>query len=326
MFYGAFALIAVGVSTCTQTVLMTAVANWFHKKIGMAIGIASSGYGLGGLLVPIVTALIDSLQWRRAMSILGLGMIVTVLPLSLLIRHKPEHYGYHPDGEIHSAVEANKPQALMADAEVSISLMQVLRHRAFWGVAIGTATISLVVSAMITHIMPSLTILGIARSSSSLVALALPVASVGGRLGAGWLAGRFGNKQVFIACFVLLSLGLLLFAFLTPAMIWLLVPFIITFCIGWGFGNTTRMSLLREYFGRSRFGTILGFLSGIMMLGNITGAPLAGWIFDTWGSYKGAWFGFSILTIAGAVLSLTIPSSNGIIRKPEKQIPCGVTK
>ena len=38
MFYGAFAFIAIGMSTCTQTVLMPAVANWFRRKIGVAIG------------------------------------------------------------------------------------------------------------------------------------------------------------------------------------------------------------------------------------------------------------------------------------------------
>ena len=33
MFYGTFALIAIGMSACTGTVLMTAVANWFQKKV-----------------------------------------------------------------------------------------------------------------------------------------------------------------------------------------------------------------------------------------------------------------------------------------------------
>jgi cyanate permease len=39
MFYGAFVLIAIGMGTGTQTVLVPAVANWFRKKAGVAIGI-----------------------------------------------------------------------------------------------------------------------------------------------------------------------------------------------------------------------------------------------------------------------------------------------
>ena len=90
MFYGAFALIAMGMSTCTQTVVMAAVGNWFQRKLGIATGIVVSGYGLGGIIVPVVTKLIDVLRWRMTMVTVGLGMLVTVLPLSLIFRHKPE--------------------------------------------------------------------------------------------------------------------------------------------------------------------------------------------------------------------------------------------
>ncbi|MFC1940587.1 MFS transporter [Chloroflexota bacterium] len=317
MFYGAFALIAIGASTCTQTVLITAVANWFHRKAGMAIGIAASGFGLGGLLVPLVTKLIDSMQWRTAMSMLGLGMISIVLPLSLLIRHKPENYGYQPDRETLTAPEINKSRVLVANAEVNIPPMKVLRHGVFWNVATGSVISMLAIGAMITHVMPALSSLGIARTLSSLAALILPVASIGGRLGGGWLSDRFGNKQVFIASFVLLGIGLILFAFLTIEMFWLIVPFIIAFCLGWGFSITSRISLLRDHFGRSRFGTILGFVSGIMMFGMITGAPLAGWVFDTWGSYVGAWLSFGALAIAGAVLAIMIPSSRSTAQRKD---------
>ena len=45
------------------------------------------------------------------------------------------------------------------------------------------------------------------------------------------------------------------------------------------------------------------------MVGNISGAPLAGWIYDTWGSYEGAWLGFGALTLLGAVMVITLPSA-----------------
>jgi len=58
------------------------------------------------------------------------------------------------------------------------------------------------------------------------------------------------------------------------------------------------------------------------MLGNVAGAPLAGWIFDTWNSYRGAWLCFSAMTIMAAVLAATMPSpkdniqqSNGLVNQ-----------
>ena len=76
MFYGSFALISVGMSCCTMTVLTTAVANWFQRKVGLAIGIAVSGFGLSGLLVPIMIKLIEMYEWRMTMGILGLTVWV----------------------------------------------------------------------------------------------------------------------------------------------------------------------------------------------------------------------------------------------------------
>ncbi|MFC1904314.1 MFS transporter [Chloroflexota bacterium] len=326
MFYGAFALISIGVSTCTQTVLITAVANWFRSKAGMAIGIAVSGFGLGGLMVPVVTKLIDVLQWREAMLIVGLGMLATVLPLSLIIRHKPEDYGYQPHGEMSSTVATRESQISIADAEVSIPIRQVIKNRAFRNVAIGSMCHAFVVGAIVTHIMPYLSSLGIARSVSSLVACVLPVVSVCGRLSSGWLSDRLDKRHIIAAAFALMTAGLFFFEHITLGRMWLLVPFIISFSLGWGTSVTTRITLQRDYFGRGSLGTILGFTSGMMMLGAMTGAPLAGWVFDTWGSYKGAWLGFCAFTIAGAVLALTIPSYGSTIRRSDQPEIRQVTK
>ena len=56
-FYVAFVLVAVGMSTCTMTVLLTAVTNWFQRRVGIATGIAVSGFGLGGLMAVSYTHL-----------------------------------------------------------------------------------------------------------------------------------------------------------------------------------------------------------------------------------------------------------------------------
>ena len=68
-----------------------------------------------------------------------------------------------------------------------------------------------------------------------------------------------------------------------------------------------RAALLREYFGRSRFSKIYGFVIGIAMLGNIAGAPIAGWVFDKWGTYRGVWSAFAGLTVVALAIVLTIP-------------------
>ena len=81
------------------------------------------------------------------------------------------------------------------------------------------------------------------------------------------------------------------------------------FCvIGSGGTVVMRPTLLRDYFGRNKFGTFYGLATGVIMIGNVTGAPLAGWVYDTWQNYRYAWLGFAFLGIIGILILLTMPS------------------
>ena len=306
MFYGAFILISIGMSTRSGTVLFAAVVNWFRRKVGIATGIVTSGIALGGLMVSLVTLTINTFDWRTAMVIFGLGMWVIFLPLSLLVRHKPKQYDYLPDDRASvTVVDENLTSA--QSAEKGMGARRALKSSTFWHIALALMYQSLVVSAMLTHVMPYLSSIGIARSTSSLVASAIPLASIGGRLGFGWLGDRFDSRWGAVVCFALIGFSLLLFSHVAAGGIWLLVSFLILFSTGWGGSVAMRVALIRKHFGRSRFGTMHGFTAGIMMVGNIAGAPLAGWVFDKSGSYQGAWLAFAGVSIAAIVLIATTP-------------------
>jgi len=307
MFYGAFAIIALGVSCCTMTVLMTAVANWFHRRVGIASGIAVSGFGFGGLLVPLLVRLIEVYEWRMAITILALGMLVTVLPLSFVFRHKPEQYGYLPDGQVEDTAAFDNSQGLSSAVEVDVRAKQALKSSTLWHLALAFTCHFMLVSAAVTHVMPYLSSIGITRSRSSLVATALPLVSIGGRLGLGWLGDKRNRRLVAAVAFAIMGLGMLCFGYASSVGSWLLAFFIVLFGIGYGGCNALRPSLVREYFGRSNFGTVFGLVMGISALGGIMGPPLAGWVYDNWGSYQSIWFVFAGLSVVALVSVLTIP-------------------
>ena len=48
MFYASIILIAFGGGGCTGVVLMHVIANWFQSKVGLALGILTSGFGASG--------------------------------------------------------------------------------------------------------------------------------------------------------------------------------------------------------------------------------------------------------------------------------------
>ena len=43
------------------------------------------------------------------------------------------------------------------------------------------------------------------------------------------------------------------------------------------------------------------------MIGSITGQPLAGWVFDSYGRYQEAWVVYAVVVLMGAISVLTIP-------------------
>ena len=305
-FYGAFALIAIGMSATTLTVLMTAIANWFRLKIGIASAIAMSGFGFSGLMVPLIVRLIEVYDWRTTMIILAAGMLIIVLPLSFVFRHRPEHYGYLPDGRkevpVTPGINATQPQT----AELNIPARHALKAITFWRIALTFVIHAMLVSTVITHIMPYLSSIGINRSRASLVAMILPILSVGGRLSFGWLGDKYGRRHTVAAAFAMMTAGLLFFSYVPAVGLWLLIPFLLLFGVGYGGSTATRPSMVAEYFGRANYGTILGLMVGINAVGAIIGPPLAGWVFDTWDSYQGIWLAYSGLAIVGSLLIFNI--------------------
>lgn len=182
-----------------------------------------------------------------------------------------------------------------------------MKSRVFWFIVLALIPQFIVVTAVVTHVMPYLSSLDIPRSTSGLAATAIPLLSIGGRFGFGWLTDRFDAGKLVVIALIMLALGLVCFEFVSTVGTWLLVPSLTFFGIGYG-GNVTLLGILvARYFGRGNFGAILGWLWGILLVGNVAGPPVAGWVFDNYGSYQWVWLAFAALVVVGAVVMANIP-------------------
>ena len=316
MFYVSFILLAIGVSACTVTVLLTAVANWFRRKMGIASGIAICGFGFSGLLIPVIVRLIEVYDWRTALNILALGMIVLVLPLSFVFRHRPEQYGYLPDGQKQDTTAHLADSSPSQGLDVELRVKQALKNGTFWRIVLARMYHMMTMMAIITHVMPYLSSISISRATSTLVATAIPLMSIIGRLSFGWFGDKFNKRLVAATSFVMMSCGVFCFAYASNTELWLLVPFLVLLGIGYGGTNAILPALGREYFGRTNFGSIYGLMEGIGTIGAIIGPTLAGWAYDSLGSYQIVWLllaGLAVIALA-SVLTIT-PVRN--VMKPD---------
>jgi len=151
--------------------------------------------------------------------------------------------------------------------------------------------------------MPYLNSVGMSRADAALVATAVPLISIIGRLGGGWLGDIFDKRYAMAGAYSLAGAGLLFFSYAqTPGLI---IPFLILFPLSFG-AQVGRGSMVRELFGRASFGRLIGIMAGIVAIGNIIGPFLAGWTYETLGTYQPIWFIFAGASVISVVLMLTI--------------------
>ncbi len=301
MLYVAFLLLSFGAGGCTSVVLYAAVANWFRRNIGKALGITACGFGAGGLLVPLIPRLIDAFDWRITLIILAAGMWVLGIPSALVIRDKPEQYGYLPDGGVMPAIALN---SRIEPEETKATFAEVIRGRTLWFISLAEAIRWIILTSVVVHIMPYLTSIGIPRENAALVAAAIPLISLIGRFGFGWLGDIFDKRYLMAITYGLAGLGMLALSY---SSVWLFMfLFLICFPLAYGGGVTLRGAMISEYFGRSSFGKALGIIMGISSIGGIIGPILAGFTFDTRGSYQLIWLVFCGLTIISVAVILMV--------------------
>ena len=306
MLYAGFLFLSLGAGGCASVVLYTAVANWFRRNIGRALGITACGFGAGGLIVPLLLWLIDAYGWRTALIILAVGMWTIGIPSALVIRDKPEQYGYLPDGGI---LPVATQSAQIKPEEVEASFGEVIKGRTLWFISLAEAIRWIILTAVVIHIMPYLSSIGIPRANAALVAAAIPLISLIGRFGFGWLADTFDKRYLMAITYGITGLGMLALSY---SSVWLVMfLFLICFPLAYGGGVTLRGAMISEYFGRSSFGKALGIIMGISSIGGIIGPIFAGLTFDTMGSYHLIWLVFCGLTIISVALILMVkPAAN----------------
>jgi len=298
MFYASSILLGFGAGGCTSVVTLAVVARWFRRNTGKAMGLAASGFGAGGLLVPVIVWLIDSYGWRSAVVIQGAGMWIMGIPMALLIRDQPEDMGLLPDGDPPSGPGADTAPRHPGDLRAEIPFRAALTSRPFINLNIVECLRFLAMTAVFIHVMPYLATKAIPRETAGLVAAAIPLLSIPGRLGFGWLGDVVEKRYVMAASLLCMAAGFV--AFHHAAALWPLAAFVLLFSPGFGGNMVMRGAVIHEYFGVGSFGKLTGIAMGVGSLGGGVGPLIAGWVFDAKATYDPLWLVF------GALLALTM--------------------
>ncbi len=290
------AVVALGSTALGPLPSNTAVANWFVRLRGRALGVSTAGISMGGVVfVPLTQFFIDHYGWRNAFALLGVFVVaVAVPPVALFMRRSPESMGLRPDGA--------RPPARAIGAEVfeeierSWTPHEAMAHRNFWLIAAAFALTVMGLSATLLHMIIFLRDRGIEPAHAAWVLGATAGVGVVGKLGFGALLDRFAQRRVIIWCFALQAVGmLLLIATSGPVS---LATFVLVYGFAMGGNATLQATILGECFGRLHYGAIAGRMNPFIVFVQALSIPAAGAIRDGLGSYVPA---FAAIFVANLV-------------------------
>lgn len=301
------AFIGLGASAMGGLATAKLVANWFSRKRGLALGIAATGISASGVVMPLISAeLIEAYGWRQGFLLFGGFTTLIVLPLvSALVISAPEDIGLRPDGELLPPVKPNQIKSketyvepIVGSSPLVDAPRPLLRERNFWVLVSVVGLLFCCQSATLTHMVPRVTDSGLSLQTASLVMSLCAGMGILGKLSFGWLADHWrARNAVWFTILCQICGQLLMF---NTETLWMFA--IGAGLFGYGMGGVVPLqgALVGQMFGRERFGKALGGMRQAMFPLQIAGVPLAGWVFDSTGSYDPAFSIFLVLyVIAG---------------------------
>lgn len=256
------------------------------EKRSMMMGIATSAGSFGQFaLVPLAQMMITSFDWH--FSLLGLAAIaLLMIPLAVATGGAP-------------AAPAAGGQSL--GAALSEAMRERGFHLLFWGYFVCGFHI-----AMLTVHLPAFVTDAGLKPEHGMTALALiGLFNVVGSFASGILGGKFSKKYLLACIYLLRSCALLLLVALplTPALLYFFAG-----SIGLLWLSTVPLTngLVGQIFGMRYAAMLSGVVFFGHQIGSFIGVWLAGYLYDTTGTYAGALSVSIALGVFAAIVNLPV--------------------
>ena len=298
--YVAFGILGALGASAFYVPLSATATRWFSARRGLAMGIISSGMGLGIFVVPpSARALITAFGWRATFAVFGgLTWVVGSVALRYLV-DQPEDRGLRSYGA------APAPRgARAAPAGRDMTAADVVRHPAFWGVALVHFGCCAAHSGPIFHMVAHAMDLGVTKMAAASMLGLSGATSIVGRLSSGVLADRLGAKPALVGMLALQAATLSTYLYAGGAVSLFAVALV--FGVTYGGAMPLYALVAREFFGERVVGTTFGGIFFISCIGMGLGAYGGGFLFDHLGTYWSLHLASTLVGAGAVVVALTL--------------------
>jgi MFS family permease len=306
LFLGYGLLVGLAVGFGGMLASTTVINNWFVKKRGMALSIFLGSGGAAGMIMgPAIMKMIESAGWRVTMLVISMMVLLfaVIIPV-IFIRNKPQDLGQVPDGPDKPASEAkgqSLPHKAAYKTPVDFTAAEAMRTRSLWLLIAYFSLNMLAMGALMTHQVAYLLDIGILATLAGFALSVMSATMTLSQFSVGIIGKRFSMHAIAIGgeVFKIMGLGILIF---TNSMAFVFV-YMVVLGLGFGAAMAATMNIFPNYFGISNYPKIMGTARLFWAFVGGAGAPLAGYIRETTGSYLPA-FRVAIVIVAAGLICL----------------------
>ena len=287
MHFAAGLLVGAALSGATfATVLAVIGRTVAPERRSTALGVATAAGSFGQFaLLPVNQLLIGAFNWHVALLIMA-GMTALIMPLAAALSSRP-------------AAAPGTGQSLTA------ALREAMRERGFHLLFWGYFVCGFHIAMLTVHLPSFVTDAGLSATHGMTALALIGLFNIIGTLSAGWLGGRFSKKYILSSIYSVrgVLIALLVFFPLSP-----LTLYVFACGIGLLWLGTVPLTngLVGQIFGLRYMATLTGLVFFGHQIGSFVGVWLAGYLYDTTGSYLGALYTSIGLSIFAALINLPV--------------------
>ena len=269
----------------SMVAISTLLARWFDEKRGLAVALASTGSGVGGVVMnPLIGSLVTSMGWRKTYFVLGAMIAVVMIPAVLfLIRETPQEMGLEPYGKKESTAGG------VVVEESGYTAAEARQTPMFWLWIPVVLIVSAVCNTIMQHTVAYATDMGFEYSVAAGIASVLTAGLAIWKLVMGQLYDSIGSRKAATLSLSVYTLVLILYAISSKEMAFIYYIGTALFGMGGSFATIAYSVVVQDVFGKKDFATIYGSINVFASIGGAIGSPVVASVFDKLGTYKPAW-------------------------------------
>jgi len=281
----------------------TVINNWFVKKRRLALSLLLGSGGVVGIFMGrALIGLIETFGWRNtALTISFMILLLAVILPAIFIRNKPEDLGQVPDGPESETENKQKtvPPKASYKTPVHFTAKEAMRTRCLWLLVAYFCLNMLAMGAIMTHQIQYLFDIGIPAAMAGIALGVMSGFMAFSQLSVGFVGKRLSTHTIAVGGETLKLIGLVILL-LTKSLPFVFV-YMIVLGLGFGFAMVATMNIFPDYFGAKHYPKIMGNVRLFWTFVGSAGAPLAGHIRDSIGSYEIAFQGAIAVTAIGLI-------------------------